>query len=266
MFCTFCGENIPEDARFCKHCGAAIQPDPEKSTTQSKLLTRTKVSSGESGEANEAQSAIGTAQGKTKKRMVFAVIAVVILLAGLAVGLTLSLAKQQVLVLNSRELSIDGVHLEKGDGPKNSPKSEGQVVTQLNSVIGSSTVFNSTICGGEQPVTVAQWHDLAIFFVGGYFGGLTYDYQGWHSSPLHASKLSPLRPPAGAKLTPLLETDGGISVGNVITPPANSIFTADGNLPVTGGGFDQDVYLLFTPHTGAKNFVVTGIDVLMGQC
>jgi hypothetical protein len=64
----------------------------------------------------------------------------------------------------------------------------------------------------------------------------------------------------------LLETDGGIAVGNVITPPANSPFTAVGSQPVTGGGFDEDVYLLFAPHTGMKNFVVTGIDVVMGQC
>jgi hypothetical protein len=107
---------------------------------------------------------------------------------------------------------------------------------------------------------------LAIFFVDGDFAGLTYDYKGWHSSPIHSSALSPLLPPAGAKLTPLLETDGGTAVGDVITPPANSPFTAVGSQPVTGGGFDEDVYLLFAPRTGKKNFVVTGIDVAMGQC
>lgn len=41
MFCSRCGENIPEDVRFCKHCGAAVQPDSENDTTQGKLLTRT---------------------------------------------------------------------------------------------------------------------------------------------------------------------------------------------------------------------------------
>lgn len=41
MFCSNCGENFPEDARFCKHCGAAVQPDSDNDTTQGKLLTRT---------------------------------------------------------------------------------------------------------------------------------------------------------------------------------------------------------------------------------
>jgi hypothetical protein len=227
-----------------------------------------KVSSAESGEATEAQMDMGTARGKTKRRMVVTVLAVVILLAGLAVGWTLIRSKQQVVVLNARELSIGGVRLEKGNASQSSGISEDQVVTQLNSVIGSSTVFNSTICGGiagdSEPVTVAQWHDLAIFFVNGVFGGLTYDYKGWYSNS--KEQFTALRPPAGAKLTPFLETDGGTAVGDVITPPANSPFTAFGSQPVGSGGFDQDVYLLFTPHTGKKNFVVTGIDVLMGQC
>ena len=181
MFCSSCGENIRDDAKFCKHCGAAVQPDSENDTTQGKSLTRMKVSSAESGEATEAQMDMGTARGKTKRRMVVTVLAVVILLAGLAVGWTLIRSKQQVVVLNARELSIGGVSLEKGNASQSSGISEDQVVTQLNSVIGSSTVFNSTICGGiagdSEPVTVAQWHDLAIFFVYGVFGGLTYDYK-----------------------------------------------------------------------------------------
>lgn len=265
MFCSSCGKNIPEDAKFCKHCGAAAQSDSENVTTQGKLLTRMKVSSGESGGATEAQTDIGTARGKTKKRMVVAVLAVAILLAGLAVGLTLSRSKQQVVVLNTQELSIDGVHLEKGDASQHSPISEDQVVAQLNSVIGSSTVFNSTICGGSyvEPVTVAQWHDLAIFFVNGDFGGLAYDYKGWNNS---GAPFSPLRPPAGARLTPLLETDGGITVGDVITRPANSPDTANSYEMLAGGGFDQFAELFLARHTGTQNFVVTGIDVLMGQC
>jgi hypothetical protein len=227
-----------------------------------------KVSSAESGKATEAQMDIGTARGKTKRRMVVTVLAVVILLAGLAVGWTLSRSEKQVVVLNTRELTINGVHLVKGDASQPLGISEYQVVTQLNSVIGSSTVFNSTICpsgtySSPEPVTVAQWHDLAIFFVNGAFGGLAYDYKGWDYSN---APFSPLRPPAGEKLTPLLETDGGITVGDVITRPANSPDTANSYEKLTGGGFDQFAQLFLARHTGTQNFVVTGIDVLMGQC
>jgi amino acid transporter len=74
-----------------------------------------KVSSDESVGFTEALTKIETHRAKTKRWIVFSVLAVVILLAGLAVGLNLSRTKQQNVILNTRELSIDGVHLEKGD-------------------------------------------------------------------------------------------------------------------------------------------------------
>ena len=45
MFCSNCGENIPEDAGFCRHCGAAIQPDSENVATPLNSLTRTATQS-----------------------------------------------------------------------------------------------------------------------------------------------------------------------------------------------------------------------------
>jgi hypothetical protein len=407
MYCSSCGENIPEGARFCKHCGVEVQPESENVKTQGKLLERTstlslpehvldtrvawlviaggamvavgslmpwvstttvfgsinrsawqfgsglsddgtgplllivglllasvgwamlggrarrygskrtaivieailllllilifkplidfvnqggtKFTVGSIGigywisvvgtlvalvgsikfpkSGTKAQTEIETARSKTKKRIVYSVSAVLILLAGLAVGLALSRTKQQKVILNARELSIDGVHLEKGDAQQSSSKSEVQLVTQLNAVIGSSHVFNSTICDGSQPVTVAQWHDLAIFFVNGGFGGFVYDYKGWYSSGIYfAEQVSPV-PPAGTKLTPLLGINGGITVGDVVTPPKSlSYETKNGYETLSGAGYTDGVSLTLAPTTRTQNFIVTGISFVIGNC
>ena len=106
-------------------------------------------------------------------------------------------------------------------------------------------------------MTVAQWHDLAIFFVHGVgFVGFVYEYKGWHSS--YISTVPP-RPPSGAKLTPSLETNGGITVGDVVSRPAH--YSPKDSQELIGG-----VSLLIAPHNGTRKFVVTGMEVVNGNC
>ena len=93
-------------------------------------------------------------------------------------------------------------------------------------------------------MTVAQWHDLAVFFVNGGFGGFVYDYKGWYSSGIYFAEQVSSVPPAGTKMTPLLETNGGITVGDVVTPPKSlSYETKDGYETLSGTGFTDSVSL-----------------------
>ncbi|MFI5035331.1 MAG: hypothetical protein ACHQFZ_03900 [Acidimicrobiales bacterium] len=172
----------------------------------------------------------------------------------------LALPRISATVLDTRQLSLAGVPLVGGNALHYDLRKEAQVLPELAARLGKPSIFRSSICT-HLPVTVAEWHDLAVFFDNGKFAGLSYNSGGWAESTFESSG----NPTSAPKLTPLVQTEHGVTVGSVF---ARTDTVIRNTLSPGDSGFNHDGFttIVTSPLMGAPGYVVTGIFVAMGNC
>jgi hypothetical protein len=114
---------------------------------------------------------------------------------------------------NTSGVQLDGVPLIMGSASHHVFASQTKTVSALESRLGAAKLFTSTICSFKLPVTVATWGGLSIVFQKGTFATLDYNFRGWSVSQRTHLPL----PPLGVKLTPLIKTAQGVTVGDTVT-------------------------------------------------
>ena len=110
-------------------------------------------------------------------------------------------------------------------------QSQSDALAALEAQLGPADLLSSSICGGSQPVTVAQWDDLSVIFISGAMDGFDYNYGGW-SAAQHTA--NPAAPPPGSALSPDVKTATGATIGETVAQVQAQDPAA--NIPPTGYG------------------------------
>ena len=118
MFCNQCGKQIPDDAKFCHHCGSAVGVEPAGDNAEPKPVE------------NPAEKPVKAKNKKTaalggKKKLIIAVVAAAAVIAAAVIGINMVKNHQPVLAelpdpeYYFAEVGIDEILNEnKGDGKK----------------------------------------------------------------------------------------------------------------------------------------------------
>jgi hypothetical protein len=139
MFCSSCGEEVAADKSFCSNCGAPAPKDDEApAPAQTAVQTHMGVDAGMTPRPEQARVPAGP---KRNRVVIGSVVAIIVVLAGVGVGLWLGLRGEDGRAAGSATTTVTIPGLDGGSGATSSTVPGGDGLAEYRTAV--ETIINA---------------------------------------------------------------------------------------------------------------------------